>query len=86
MKPNILIIMPDQLRADCLSCAGHPVVQTPNLDRIARGGVAFLNAYSGSPVCVPARACMMTGMYASDCNSFCNSTVWSNRAWIIVMR
>ncbi|MDA2937500.1 sulfatase-like hydrolase/transferase [Acidobacteria bacterium AH-259-A15] len=63
--------------------AGHPLVKTPNLDRIAGEGVIFTDAYCGSPVCVPGRSSMMTGMYASDCNSFCNSTVWdgSHPSW-----
>ncbi|GLX70437.1 arylsulfatase [Paenibacillus glycanilyticus] len=41
---------------------GHPVIQTPNLDNLARGGVTFTNAYTATPSCVPARAAMMTGM------------------------
>ena len=55
---------------------GHPYVSTPNLDRLAANGTVFTNNYCGNPVCVPSRSSMMTGMYASDCNSFCNSTVW----------
>ena len=55
---------------------GHPFVKTPNMDRIARDGTVFEDCYTGNPVCVPGRSSMMTGMYASDCNSFCNSTVW----------
>jgi len=62
MKPNILLITVDQMRADCLSSAGHPVVRTPNLDGLAESGVMFRNAYSATPTCVPARAAIMTGM------------------------
>ena len=56
--------------------AGHPLVKTPNLDRIAARGVVFENAYCQSPVCGPSRASLMTGVYASDVNPFCNSTMW----------
>lgn len=62
MKPNILLINVDQMRADCLSIMGHPAVETPYLDQMARGGLLFDNAYSATPTCVPARAAMMTGM------------------------
>lgn len=62
MKPNILMIMVDQMRFDCLSIAEHPVVETPNLDELALQGVRFTNAYSATPTCVPARAAVLTGM------------------------
>ncbi|MUV36889.1 Arylsulfatase [Lentibacillus sp. JNUCC-1] len=62
MQPNILFINVDQMRADCLSIMGHPVVETPYLDQLARGGVLFDSAYSATPTCVPARAAIMTGM------------------------
>ncbi|WP_217586494.1 arylsulfatase [Lentibacillus saliphilus] len=62
MKPNVLLIMVDQMRADCLSILDHPVVDTPNLDQLARDGVLFSNAYSATPSCVPARASVLTGM------------------------
>ena len=75
-KPNIVFICSDQHSHKYSGYAGHPIVKTPNLNRIAKQGVSFNNPYSGNPVCVPARSSMMTGMYASDCNSFCNSTVW----------
>ena len=50
------------MRADCLSILEHPVVDTPNLDQLARDGVLFENAYSATPSCVPARASVLTGM------------------------
>ena len=82
-RPNLVYICSDQHSFRFTGYAGHPLVQTPNLDRIARQGVTFTNAYCGSPVCVPSRACLMTGMYPSDCGSFCNSTVWdgSHPTW-----
>ena len=53
-RPNILLLMCDQLRADSLGAAGHPLVRTPNIDRLAASGVQFTRAYTESPVCVPA--------------------------------
>ncbi|MCS7460891.1 arylsulfatase [Paenibacillus doosanensis] len=61
-RPNILLITVDQMRWDCLSVMGHPVVETPNLDSMARSGVLFRSAYSATPTCVPARAAIFTGM------------------------
>jgi arylsulfatase A-like enzyme len=62
-RPNILILMPDQLRADALGCAGHPVFRTPHIDRLAREGAHFTGAYATSPLCMPARASVMSGLY-----------------------
>ncbi|TYP74835.1 arylsulfatase [Paenibacillus methanolicus] len=61
-RPNLLLITVDQMRGDCLSLLGHPVVETPNLDQLARRGVLFRNAYTSTPSCVPARAAIFTGM------------------------
>jgi choline-sulfatase len=85
-RPNILFICSDEHGGPFLSSMGHPIVKTPNLDRLADSGVQFRNAYCGSPVCVPARAGMMSGMFPSDVSSYCNSTPfrkpvpsWGNR-------
>ncbi|MBH06581.1 MAG: hypothetical protein CMJ20_09690 [Phycisphaeraceae bacterium] len=61
--PNIIWIMCDQMRFDCAGFFGHPTVQTPHIDRLARDGVVFNNAYCASPVCSPARASWLTGLY-----------------------
>ena len=61
-KANILFLMTDQFRADCLGVDGNPVIQTPNLDRLAREGFHFKNAYSSTPTCTPARAALLTGL------------------------
>ncbi len=61
-KPNIILIMTDQHRFDCLGCYHHPVIETPNIDWLASEGTVFDAAYSPSPSCIPARACLMTGM------------------------
>lgn len=61
-QPNILLIMTDQLRGDCLGIAGHPDVKTPYLDTLATQGALFDNAYSACPSCIAARAALHTGM------------------------
>jgi len=63
MKPNIVVIMADDLGWRDLACYGSHVFQTPNLDRLAAGGIRFTNAYSASSVCSPTRASLMTGKY-----------------------
>ena len=63
---NILFIMYDQLRFDYLSCAGHPHLDTPNFDRVAKMGVRFTNAYIQSPICGASRMSTYTGRYVSS--------------------
>ena len=75
-RPNIVYICSDQHSYKYAGFMGHSIVKTPNLDKIARTGTVFTTAYCGNPVCVPSRTSMMTGVYASDCNSYCNTTVW----------
>ncbi|MEO1307392.1 MAG: sulfatase-like hydrolase/transferase, partial [Pseudomonadota bacterium] len=62
-RSNFLIIMSDEHQARALGCAGHPFVQTPHLDALAARGTRFTNAYTPSPICVPARASFATGLY-----------------------
>lgn len=61
--PNVLILMADEFRFDLPGFMGNPVCRTPNLDKLAREAVVFDNAYTPSPVCVPARQCFATGKY-----------------------
>ena len=75
-RRNVVFVCSDQHSFKYTGYAGHPVVRTPNLDRIAAGGAVFENAYCSSPVCAPGRAGMMTGLYPHETSSFCNSTVW----------
>lgn len=63
-RPNIVFIIVDDLRWDEISCAGHPFVRTPNIDRIAHEGMRFRNAFATSPLCSPSRGCFLTGQYA----------------------
>ena len=60
--PNILVIVSDDHRADVLGCAGHPVLQTPNLDRLAAQGTRFTNAFVTTSICAASRASILTGM------------------------
>lgn len=61
-RPNIVLIVADELRGDCAGFAGHPDVKTPYLDSLAAAGVYWPNAYSACPSCVPARAVLHTGL------------------------
>ncbi len=70
---NILFIMADQLRYDYLGCAGHPALQTPNIDALAKRGVRFSQAYVQSPVCGPSRMSFYAGRYMST-----HGSTWNN--------
>ncbi len=72
-QPNIVWIFLDQCRTDVLGCYGHPFVQTPNIDRLARMGVRFENAFSQNPVCVPSRSSILSGQYSHQIGVFDNS-------------
>lgn len=64
--PNIVFYFSDQQRWDTMGCYGQRLPVTPNLDQIAQEGTLFENAFSCQPVCGPARACLQTGMYATE--------------------
>jgi arylsulfatase A-like enzyme len=63
-KPNIIFLLADDLRWDAMSCAGHPVLKTPALDRLAAGGTRFQNAFVTTSICAVSRASILTGQYA----------------------
>ncbi len=63
-RPNIVFILVDDLRHDALSCAGHPFLKTPNVDRLAAQGTRFSNAFVTTSLCSPSRASILTGTYA----------------------
>src|SRR5215470_2780914 len=71
---NILFITADQWRADCLGAVGHPVVRTPNLDRLAADGVSFRRHFAQAAPCGPSRASLYTGMYLMNHRSVLNGT------------
>ncbi|MEF9840300.1 MAG: arylsulfatase [Lachnospiraceae bacterium] len=62
MKPNILLIMTDQMRGDCIGAVGHPDIKTPYLDTLVSQGTVYPNAYTACPSCVAARAALHTGL------------------------
>jgi N-acetylglucosamine-6-sulfatase len=62
--PNVLVILTDDQRWDAMSCAGHPFLKTPNMDRIANEGVRFTNMFVTTSLCSPSRASMLSGLYA----------------------
>lgn len=72
-KPNILFLFSDQQRWDTLGCYGQPLDVTPNLDQMAAEGALFEQCHSAQPVCGPTRACLQTGMYASQHGAFTNA-------------
>ena len=74
-KPNILIILSDDLSYSDLSCYGQKEFSTPNLDALALNGIRFTQAYSGSPECAPSRGSLMTGMHMGHCRIRANSSV-----------
>ncbi|MBW2412559.1 MAG: sulfatase [Deltaproteobacteria bacterium] len=78
-RPNIIFILTDDHRWDALSCMGHPFIQTPHLDRIAREGVLFENAFVTTSLCSPSRASFLTGQYAHTHGVVTNHTPWDNR-------
>jgi len=72
--PNILIVIADQLVADLTGAYGHPVVRTPNLERLTAKGVRFDSAYCPYPVCSPSRSSLLSGRFAST------NSAWDNAA------
>ncbi len=79
-RPNVVFFCSDQHIGAVLGANGHPVVKTPNLDRLARLGVNFCNTYTNSPLCAPARAALASGQFPSDVGSYCNATAFDGRA------
>ena len=75
-KPNIILIMTDQQRADTINALGAPWMKTPSLDSLVREGAAFTNCYVTSPVCVGSRASLFTGMYPHATGVFTNFHPW----------
>jgi arylsulfatase A-like enzyme len=74
-RPNLLFIIADQLRADFVGCYGASFVNTPNIDALAAEGIRYERAYSTSPICVPARASLLTGMNSVR-NGVLDNSVW----------
>jgi N-acetylglucosamine-6-sulfatase len=77
-RPNVIFILADDHRADCLSRLKHPVVTTPHLDRLAAQGTLFNNAFVTTSLCSPSRASFLTGQYAHTHGVQNNLTPWRN--------
>lgn len=89
MEPtNLLIIMSDQHNRRMLGCYGHDIVETPNLDKLAAQGTLFTDAYTPSPVCVPARAAFATGKYVHQLGTWDNAIAYDGRipSWHHLLR
>ena len=76
---NVLYITVDQWRGDCLGSVGHPIVQTPNLDRLAAEGVLFRRHFAQAAPCGPSRASLHTGQYLMNHRSVLNGTPLDSR-------
>lgn len=88
-KPlNVLVLMSDEHNPKFLGCAGHPFIQTPHLDRLAARGTRFSQAYTCSPICVPARAAFATGRYVHEVGFWDNADAYDGSApsWHHVLR
>ena len=64
-RPNIVVVLVDDLRFDEFHDGGHPYIETPNIDRLAREGALFTNAFHAVPLCSPNRATLLTGQFPS---------------------
>ena len=74
MKPaNLLFILSDEHNRKVMGCSGHPMVKTPNIDRLAAAGTRFSDAYCNSPLCVPSRASLATGRYVHQIGAWDNA-------------
>ncbi|HEY63275.1 MAG TPA: sulfatase-like hydrolase/transferase [Caldilineae bacterium] len=78
-RPNVLCLVTDQQRHDHLGCAGNPIIQTPNIDRLARSGIRFERCYVNNPICMPSRATMWTGQSANAHHVRCNGMPLDHR-------
>ncbi|MPZ46375.1 MAG: sulfatase-like hydrolase/transferase [Betaproteobacteria bacterium] len=79
MANNVLFIMSDEHQQKASGCYGHPFVRTPTIDRLAASGTRFTNAYTNSPICVPARASFATGREVHDIGYWDNAHAYEGR-------
>ena len=77
-KPNIILIVTEQHRGDCLKIDGHPVLETPTMDQIAHEGVRFSKAYTSCPTCIAARRSILSGQFPSTHGmvGYCDGVEW----------
>lgn len=89
MQPkNLVVLMSDEHNPAIMGCAGHPIISTPNLDRLAARGTRFTDAYTASPICVPARAAFATGKYNFQIGYWDNGDAYDGKvpSWHHVLR
>ncbi|MBN1808215.1 MAG: sulfatase-like hydrolase/transferase [Planctomycetes bacterium] len=77
---NVVFILSDQHNPFFSGCYGHPLAETPNIDRMAVAGTRFEKTYCLSPLCVPTRGAMFAGRYVHEIGTWCNSTPWDGRS------
>jgi N-acetylglucosamine-6-sulfatase len=78
-SPNIIFILSDNHNYKTMACVGHPFIQTPGLDRLAKGGVLYENAFCTTALCSPSRASILTGSYAHNHKILNNHTPWTGQ-------
>jgi len=79
MANNVLFIMADEHQQKASGCYGHSFVKTPNIDKLAASGTRFTNAYTNSPICVPARASFATGREVHETGYWDNALAYDGR-------
>lgn len=78
MKPqNTIVILSDEHNKKITQCYGHPIIKTPNIDRLAQSGTRFTSAYTNCPICVPARASLATGRYVHNIRCWDNAIAYA---------
>ncbi len=78
-QPNLVFILGDNHNAQTMGCAGHPFIQTPGMDRLAKEGILFENAFNTTSLCSPSRASILTGAYAHRHGVKNNHTPWTGQ-------
>ncbi len=81
-KHNVILIMTDQQRYDCLGCNGNPYVKTPNIDALAREGTVFTRHIAANPVCQPSRVSLFTGLYPPGHGVYTNGIALNRREYV----
>ncbi len=81
-RPNVIVVLADDMRAGYTGHEGHPLIQTPNIDSLAAGGTVFSTAFATSAVCTPSRTTLLTGLYERRHGiNFNSNSAMSNEAW-----
>ncbi|MBN1506226.1 MAG: arylsulfatase [Sedimentisphaerales bacterium] len=80
-RPNVVFLLADDLGYGDLGCYGQKKIRTPNIDKIAAGGIRFTQCYSGSPVCAPSRCTLMTGYHTGHAQIRDNKQVGGDEGW-----